>query len=84
MTYDVVFRLLLVSSGVKWPNSVQLMLNCVISYKPRKSIPLHVSYSAPSLFSGCHGKPQLVLCFKHFAEEQVPVSEDFNVDSVSC
>jgi len=27
-------------------------------------------------------KPQLVLCIEHFAKQQVPVSEDFNVDSV--
>jgi len=40
VTYDAVF------TEVKWPNSVWLTLNCVISSKLRK----------PALCPGCHGK----------------------------
>jgi len=28
------------------------------------------------------GKPKLVLCFKHYAQEQVPLSRYFNIDCV--
>jgi len=63
-------------------HSVSLTLNCVISAKLRIGGNHRSSYCALASVLPATGKSQLVLCFKHFANEQVLANEDFNVDSV--
>ena len=59
------------------PLSVWLTLLCYF-FEAKQT----THYSAASVLAATGNTYKLVLCFKHFVKEQVPVSEDFNIDSV--
>jgi len=79
VSYDVKFTVNITCSEM---TKLWLTQNCVISSKMRKPYLHYCALASLTFVLAAMGKPQLVLRYKHFTTEQVPVDEDCNVDSV--